>query len=188
MQLKMTHLRPFIILAIIANVLTIALYNYAANQPGGTGELLSFIVLWIPAIWITTIVLTIVQLIKLRKKLFSNGKTKWTLLTLIFCTPIPLHFSYKLIHPTSDTLQSGSSYSPKDGKVYKSENWYYVSDNRQKYVDMYFIADSLDEKTNGENAFKKDSIWTYFTKSGDTLKVEKYNSGKLISTKKYGDK
>jgi hypothetical protein len=184
----MTQLRPLIIIAIIANLLTIALYNYAASQPGGTGASLAFIVLWMPAVWITTIVLTIVLTLKRRQKLFVSGKTKWTLLALLFCTPIPLYFGYQLTHPAPDTLRSGSSCSPKDGKIYKSENWYYTSDYRQKYVDMFFIADSLDEKENGENAFKKDSTWTYFTKAGDTLKVEKYKDGQLISSKQYADK
>lgn len=184
----MTQLRPLIIVAVIANILTVALYYYAASQPGGTGASLAFIVLWMPAVWITTIVLTIVLALKRRKNLFVNGKSKWTSLTLLFCTPIPLYFGYQLTHPTPDTLRSGSSYSPKDGKIYKSENWYYTSNYRQKYVDMYFIADSLDERANGENAFKKDSTWTYFTKTGDTLKVEKYNAGQLISSKHYVDK
>lgn len=184
----MTHIRPLIIIAIIANLLTIGLYNYAASQPGGTGASLAFIVLWMPAVWITTLVLTIILTIKRRQKLFVSGKTQWTVATLLFCTPIPLYFGYQLTHPTPETLRSGSSYSPKDGKIYKSENWYYTSNYRQKYVDMYFTADSLDEKANGENAFKKDSTWTYFTKTGDTLKVEKYKDGKLISSKKYVDK
>jgi hypothetical protein len=184
----MTQLRPLILIAIIANLLTIGLYNYAASQPGGTGASLAFIVLWMPAVWITTIVLTIILTLKRRKKLFVSGTTKWTVTTLLFCTPIPLYFAYQLTHPTPETLRSGSSYSPKDGKIYKSENWYYTPDYRQKYVDMYFVADSLDEKANGEDAFKKDSTWIYFTKTGDTLKIEKYKAGQLISAKQYKGK
>ena len=106
-------------------------------------------------------------------------------MTLIFCTPIPIYLGYRLTHPTPETLRSSSSYNPKAGVIYKSESWYYTSNYPQKYVDMYFVADSLNEIRNGENAFKKDSLWTYFTKTGDTLKVEKYKAGLLISAKKY---
>ncbi|MBV4360519.1 hypothetical protein [Pinibacter aurantiacus] len=184
----MTQLRPFIFIAIIANILTIILYDYAASQPGGTGASLAFVVLWMPAVWITTIILTIILALKRRRILFTTGKTKSTILTLLFCTPIPLYFGYLFTHPTPESLRSSSSYRPADGKIFKSESWYYTSNDQQKYVEMYFIADSLDEKKNGENAFKKDSTWTYFTKKGDTLRVEKYNAGQLISSKKYEQK
>lgn len=181
----MTQLRTLIAIAIIANLLTIALYNYAESQPGGTRSSLAFIVLWMPVVWITTIILSVILTLKRRQNLFVSGMTKWTLLTLLFCTPIPLYFSYQLTHPTPDTFRSGSSYKPKDGKIYKSENWYYTSDYGKKYVDMYFVADSSDENTHGDNAFKKDSTWIYFTKTGDTLKVENYKDGQLLSSKKY---
>ena len=181
----MTPHRPLIIIATLANLLTISLYNYATNQPGGTGASLAFIVLWMPAVWITTIVVTLILVLKRRNKLFVNGKTKWTALILLFCTPLPLYFGYRLTHPTPETLRSSSSYNPRDGKIYKVESWYYTSNYQQKYVDMHFIADSLSETRIGEKAFKKDSTWTYFTKNGDTLKVEKYKTGQLISTNQY---
>jgi hypothetical protein len=185
---KMTKLRPLIIIAVIANFFTIALYNYAASQPGGTGASLAFIVLWMPAVWITTIVLTVIMIKKRRQELFAGGKTKWTLITLLFCTPVPLYIGFQFTHPTPETLRSGSTYISKNGKIYKYENWYYTSDYQKRYVDMYFVADSSDEKTNGEKAFKKDSTWTYFTKTGDTLKVERYKAGQLISSKQYAEK
>ena len=50
------------------------------------------------------------------------------------------------------------------------------------------IADSLDQKANGENVFKKDSVWIYFTQAGDTLKVEKYKAGQMISSRQYVEK
>ncbi|RYE50249.1 MAG: hypothetical protein EOP48_20100 [Sphingobacteriales bacterium] len=184
----MTQLRTLIIIAIIANFLTIALYNYASSQPGGTGASLAFAVVWMPAVWITTIVLTIVLTLKGRQKLFVSGKTAWISLTLLFCTPIPLFIGYQLTHPAPETSCSSSSYRPKDGKIYKSEYWYYTDNFQPKYVDMYFIADSLDEEKNGETAFKRDSTWIYFTKSGDTLKVEKYEDGQLISLDHHADK
>lgn len=184
----MRQLRPLILLAIISNLLTIGLYNYAANQPGGTGASLAFALMWMPAVWITTLILTIFLTLKQRKKLFVRDITKWTVATLLFCTPIPLYLGYRLTHPIPETGRSGSSYWPKGGKIYKSENWYYTADYRQKYVDMYFVADSIEEKSKGENAYKKDSTWIFFTKTGDTLKVEHYNNGRLISSRQYANK
>ncbi|GAB3354922.1 hypothetical protein GCM10027566_16720 [Arachidicoccus ginsenosidivorans] len=85
-------------------------------------------------------------------------------------------------------MRSSSSYRPKNGKIFKSENWYYTADYAKTYVDKYFVADSIEEKSKGENAYKKDSTWIYFTKKGDTLKVENYKNGQLISTKQYANK
>jgi len=181
----MSVFRPLIIIAIVANALSIFLYNNAASQPGGTGALLAFIVLWMPAIWLTTMVLTLILAVKQRKTLFAAGTIKWAILILLFCTPIPIYLGYQLTHPTPETVRSSSSYDPRDGKVYKTESWYYSADPRQKYLDMYFVADSIDERRTGENAFKKDSVWIYFTKTGDTLKVEKYKAGQLISVDQY---
>jgi len=181
----MTSLRPLIIIAITSNLLTVVLFNVASSQPGGTGASLAFIVLWMPAVWITTIILTLIITLKRRRVLFANDKPIWTIATLLFCTPIPLYFGYKLTHPTPETSISSSSRNLKNGSVYKIESWNYTSDTRKKYVDMYFIADSLDEIRNGENAFLRDSTWIYFTKTGDTLKVEKYKEDQLISIKEY---
>ena len=59
------------------------------------------------------------------------------------------------------------------------ERWQYKSG--QVYVDKYFTADSIDERTLGEGAFKKDSTWIYLDETGDTLKVEKYKDDSLIN-------
>lgn len=141
--------------------------------------LLFFSLIWMPVLWISTLVITGILVFKWRKKLFGGSQTKWTIAILLFCTPIPLYIVFLFLYPTPEVLRSGSSYIPKNGKVYKTENWYYPS-NQQKYVDMYFVADSLENEINGENAFKKDSTWIYFTKTGDTLKIEKYEEGELI--------
>lgn len=85
----MTPLRPLMIVSLLANLLTIALYHYAASQPGGTGASLAFIVFWMPAVWMTTMIVTIIITFKQRSKLFGIGKTKWTIATLFLCTPVP---------------------------------------------------------------------------------------------------
>lgn len=67
-----------------------------------------------------------------------------------------------------------SSYQNIAGKRLKMERWEY--ENGQIYVDKYFTADSIAERTVGEEAFKKDSMWIYRDESGDTLKIEKYKN------------
>ena len=68
----MIQVRPLIIVAILANLLTLILYNYAASQPGGSGLELVFIVLWMPAVWLTTILVTLIIARTKRKLLFKT--------------------------------------------------------------------------------------------------------------------
>lgn len=68
----MTQLRTLIIIAFLANLLTIILFNYAANQPGGSGVAMLFALVWMPALWLTTIVATIIISIIKRKYLFQK--------------------------------------------------------------------------------------------------------------------
>jgi hypothetical protein len=104
----MKRLRILIIIAVIANLLTICLYADAARQAGGTGALLGFVLLWMPSIWIITFVSAILLTIIWRKQLFNKILTLWTILTLLFCTPIPILAIYKGTHPTPETTRSGT--------------------------------------------------------------------------------
>lgn len=179
----MIQLRLLIIIAVIANVLTVIGYKYAASQPGGTSTSLAFVVVWMPVIWISTIILAIIVAVKGRKKIFVGNK--WILATtiLLFCTPVPLFIASQLTGSSNTGVaRSSSSFSRKDGRIYKTEKWYYTGNYLQTYVVMHFSADSTDEAREGEFALKKDSTWTYFTIKGDTLKVEKYKAGELLST------
>ena len=177
----MQKLRILIIIAIIANLLTIGLYTHAAEQPGGTGELLGFVLLWMPSIWIITFVLAILLAIIWRKQLFNKTLTLWTILTLLLCTPIPVLSIYKGTHPTPEIMRSSTSVYPANGQVYIVEDWHYTS-NRKTYLKKYFCADSAEEKRIGEAAYKRDSFWVYRAPNSDTMKIEKYRRGTIISS------
>ena len=181
---KNTQLRPLIIIAILANLLTLALYIYVAGQPGGSGLALLFIVLWMPAVWLISIFVTIVIAIIKRKSLFKKPLVRWTFLTLLFTTPIPAIAFYYLTHPTPETRSDGMMTNTIDGKIYKMETWEKTSTHK-KFADKLFVADSAQEAMYGDKAYKKDSTWIYFDDNGDTLKLEYYKDDSLISTKQF---
>jgi hypothetical protein len=181
----MRQLRPLIFIAVTANSLTLILYSYAASQPGGTGIFMYFILFWMPAVWLTSIIATVVIAIIKRKKLFHGQIFKWTLLTMLFATPLPILALMYLI--SSKDYREGTSVNHKDGKVYITETWA----NRSNYIrtlEKHFTADSIQERTYGEKSYKKDSSWIYFESNGDTIKIEYYKNDNLISTKQFKTK
>lgn len=178
----MTQLRTLIIIAFLANLLTFVLYNYAASQPGGSGVAMLFALAWMPALWLTTIVATIIFSVIKRKFLFQKPVVRWTLLTLLFTTPFPAIAFYYVTHPTPETRSDGMETNTIDGKVYKTEFWIKTA-THNKFADKRFIADSSQEAMFGDKAYKKDSDWVYFDDHGDTLKIEYYKNDTLISTK-----
>ena len=68
----MTQLRPLIIIAVLANLLTLISYNYTASQTGGSGASMIFVFPWMAAIWLAAIIATIVIIINKRKLLFQK--------------------------------------------------------------------------------------------------------------------
>ena len=177
----MNKILPLIIIALFANLLTIVLYDYAHSQPGGTGTGLAFAVIWMPALWLTTLITAAVIAVKRSKIIFQSPLLKWSLPALLFCTPIPALILYNITSPTPETLRSSSIYRTSGGKIYKTEYWYYTS-NRNDYVQMHFVADSAAERMQGEEAFKKDSTWIYLSSKGDNSKIETYKEGRLITS------
>jgi hypothetical protein len=180
---KMTQLRTLIIIAFFANVLTLVLYNYAANQPGGSGVAMLFALVWMPALWLITIITTIIISIIKRKSLFQKPVISWTLLTLLFTTPLPAIAFYYVSHPTPETRSDGMMTNTINGKVYKTEFWERTATHK-KFANKRFVADSAQESLYGDKAYKKDSDWVYFDDNGDTLKVEYYKDDSLIATKR----
>lgn len=178
----MAQLRTLIIIAILANLLTLLLYNYAANQPGGSGVAMLFVFVWMPALWLITIITAIIILIIRRKYLFQKSIVRWTVLTLLFTTPFPAIAFYYVTHPTPETRSDGMMTNTINGKVYKIEFWERTATHK-KFADKRFIADSAQEALYGDKAYKKDSTWVYFDNNGDTLKLEYYKNDSLIATK-----
>jgi hypothetical protein len=178
----MIQLRPLLIIAVIANLLTIALYSYAASQRGGSGMAMLFGLVWMPVLWLLSIVATIIIAIIKRKNLFQKHILIWTVLTILFATPIPAIAFYYSTHPTPETRSYGMEGNTINGKAYKTEFREWTSTHR-KFAYKYFVADSAQEATYGDKAYKRDSTWIYFDNNGDTLKLEYYKNDSLIATK-----
>ncbi|MFI5406333.1 MAG: hypothetical protein ACHQ1D_07445 [Nitrososphaerales archaeon] len=179
----MKQLRPLIILAILANLVTIVLYNYMASLPGGSGIDLMFALVWMPAVWIITIITTIIILVIQRKYLFQKSIVGWTVLTLVFATPFPAIACYYVMNPTPETRSDGMSINIINGKIYKTESWEKTASHK-KFAIKRFVADPAQRALYGDKAYKKDSTWVYYNNYGDTLKLEYYKNDSLIETKR----
>jgi hypothetical protein len=66
------------------------LYVISANQPIGNWSGLYFLYLEMPVIWLAALISLIVFTIRGRKIIFFGVTLKWTLLAVLFCTPIPM--------------------------------------------------------------------------------------------------
>lgn len=141
-----------------------------------------FTLAWMPALWLTTIVTTIIVSVIKRKYLFQKSIIRWTLLTLVFTTPFPAIVFYYVTHPTPETRRNGMMTNTIQGKVYKTEFWE-RSRTHKKFAYKRFVADSSQEAMYGDKAYKRDSTWVYFDNNGDTLKLEYYKNDSLIAIK-----
>jgi len=63
----MKSILPVVIVALLANLITVILYLYAGGQPGGSGLTLVFTVLWMPALWLISIAISLVYALINRK-------------------------------------------------------------------------------------------------------------------------
>ena len=107
--------KTLIIIAFSANLLSIISYLNAADQPGGTGALMGFLIWTFPTIWIITFALT-VTLCLANKSWFKLEYLRWTLITLPFCTPIPFAFLL-LITSIGENKISNYNYTPAPYQV-----------------------------------------------------------------------
>lgn len=86
----MLKLRILIFIAIIANGFSFILFRYISGIKGALGVPFVAGVLWLSALWLVTIVITIIVLRINRKALFEPSIRKWTILASLFCTPLPV--------------------------------------------------------------------------------------------------
>ena len=153
------------------------------GQPGGTGAPMMFMLFWFPGIWIVTFIIATVLTVRNRKDWFATKK-RWTIISFILCTPIPIMiivgFGLRTYGTENGARGAMTMYNYRDGQRLKMQRWEYK--NRQKYVDKYYKADSLKELIDGEAAFLKDSVWIYYDEDGRIIKKEQYKNDKLIST------
>ena len=175
----MNKLLRIALLAFIANLLTIALFNYVKTLPGESGTTWFLMLLCLPLTWLTSIIIVIIWVYRGRKTLLKRPLLKWAIPLVLFCTPVPLAvIYYNFIEPetycTETNLVTGSNYT------LRHEEWVYYSNNKMA-VDKYYRSGVVDAEENSTD--NRDSVWIYFDKAGDTTKVETYKNGKLISVR-----
>ena len=175
----MKKLLPIIIVAVIANAITFSFYCYAAGEPEGSDLSLAF-ALTVPAVWVITLITVIIITIRRRKAIFKKGGLFWKLLVLLFGTPIPFLIVFLILSPPFAIYQAQSGYYPHNGYTIKNEEWNYPDGKHA--VTKYFRLNSEKYERAPESAFKRDSTWVYFDKTGDTTKMEWYKNGRLIRT------
>jgi len=103
---------------------------------------------------------------------------KWSISLILFCTPIPLLLL--LVLTIANSYGAESDYIQKNGYTLRHEEWVYRS-NGKMAINKYYRMKTPDETD--ESNDKRDSTWVYFNKDADTVKIEQYNNGKLISTR-----
>ncbi|MGB8194243.1 MAG: hypothetical protein WCF67_20090 [Chitinophagaceae bacterium] len=149
-------------------------------QPGGGGAAMAFGFVLFPAIWLIAFVMAMGFFFLDRKVLLKKKMIMRSMICIFFCTPIPFLLAFNAIDLTRNAYLASTTIAHRNNKIYKSEYWNYTS-GTMTYALKHFVADSLEEISIGEKAFIKDSTWIYFDESGDTLKIEHYKAGKLIS-------
>jgi hypothetical protein len=175
----MKKLIPLISLAVIANILSSPLWFYLhATTINDNNKAVGFLFLMaLPALWFITVIVALILSVVKRKDIFTKKIWMWTVLTLLFCTPIPIMaLSFLFIQPKADF--NSPIYTYKNGVAYKNHTARY--DNDKIYVVETFTADSAAASiTEADSAYKPCGTWVYFKPNGDTLKVEHYGNPKI---------
>lgn len=152
----MKSILPIAIVASLANLITVILYLYAGSQPGGSGLTLSFTVLWMPALWLVSIAISLVYTLINRKVLFKRGQLNWTLPSLLLCTPIPI-WVVAAILLYSPTYGAESDYITRNGYVLWHEEMVY-SGKGGLALDKYYRLKSADQVVDDESQLPRDSV------------------------------
>jgi len=164
----MYKLRKIIIIAVIANVASFILFRYVSGIKGALGVPFVVGVLWLSALWLVTMVITGIVLRINRRTLFEPAMRKWTLVSALFCTPLPAIALFFLLGRNPEIYCGDIHTVFENNKAYKTESWYRRSTGKRYMIKRYV------SEVPGSEIFKKDSIWVYFDEQEDTLKVEVY--------------
>ncbi|MBI0400567.1 hypothetical protein [Cyclobacterium marinum] len=148
---------------------------HASTMTGGTSLIYAVI---FPVFWGLILIAVGILTFKNRKTWFEKSMSLSTIVLLLFCTPLPLLAFTELTKP--EMTRSGTDYWPKDGVTLKTETWIYKPG--QIAAKKYWTLETENWTEKSVDEFKRDSIWVYFDKNGDTLKTEHYENDKLIKT------
>lgn len=177
----MTKLRYLVIIAAVANLLSFLLFNYAASKPGGSSVAMVFTIIWLPALWLSAILITGIVLAVHRKDLLRKPTLKWALMASFFCTPVPAILVSALMNKKGELHMCMINTRFENGKTYRTEEWIRTSTGKL-FAIKHFVAIDQEKLYMKEKAFKKDSLWAYYDEQGDTLFTERYANDQLMAT------
>jgi hypothetical protein len=165
--------------------------NYLEGLTQGMA-MMGVIILPLYFILISILVATL-SIIK-RKKWFNKRILFSTIFCLFFCSPIPPmlavffpvmaeKFSNEKRIVSEEGAYNGSSSTRllkyNNGETLKEETLYLNDTSRTVAEIRYWV------KTESLKEFTKDSTWIYFNNKKDTIKIEYFNDGILLKTKKF---
>jgi len=167
-----------ILLIIAVGFLLINLLFYKNAETLNGGRAMIYIIIY-PLFWIITLITVGILAYKRRNEWYTNELKISTIILLLLCTPLSIWGFYSLIRPEIELSSTG--YNPKNGITIKSEWWNYNSG--QTAVRKFWKLNTENYGGYDDSEYKKDSIWIYYDKTGDTIKIEKYKNDKLIEIK-----
>ncbi|WP_282124725.1 hypothetical protein [Algibacter mikhailovii] len=170
--------KTLLFIAIGFLIINVFFFKNAETLNGGRAMIYIFI---FPLFWIATLITVGILAYKNRKEWFSKEMKISTIFFMILCTPISIWGFSSLTRLEIELI--GTGYNPKNGITIKSETWNYNSG--QTAIIKFWKIDTENWASNDEKDFKKDSVWVYLDKKGDTLKIEKYKNDQLIERTEY---
>lgn len=178
-----------LIIAIINILGYVVIFNYLDGLSSGMA-IIGVIILPVFIIFITILVL--VLCIVYRKKWFNKNILFSTIISIILSTPIPilLYFAIQDSLPKGKTIvmQDGGECGPtchyssttyNTGEVYKEES-IYENDSSGVIIEKRYWY-----KSENSTELKKDSTWMYFNHDRDIVKIEYFDEGRLLNTKRF---
>ncbi|WP_373060431.1 hypothetical protein [Zunongwangia sp. H14] len=151
-------------------IINLLFFRNLETLNGGRAMIYVFI---FPLFWIATLITVGFLAYRNRREWFSNKMKVSTIILLILCTPLSVWAVSSLARP--EIHLGGTGYNPIKGITIKSETWNYNSG--QIAVTKFWKLN-----TDDNSGYKKDSIWVYYDKKGDTVKIEKYKNDQLIES------
>jgi hypothetical protein len=173
---------PLVLVALLANVSTVLFFELSGPISAPTLDELIPKIIWLPIMWLLSMVIAVVVAIRNRKMLFGKSMLKWTLPILLLCTPITLSVINELLSQNA-SIEAETEHIRGPGYVIRQEEWVYAHGGAIA-VTKYYRLNKDDDQGILDDLYKEDSTWTYFDKKGNILKIEKYKDGKLIDIAK----
>ena len=163
-------------IAIAYNIINFLFWKHIENMNDATSMIYLFI---LPLFWFISIIFLVILGLKNKLTWFNENYRISTIIILLFCTPI--FFLTIRSFNSSDIYRDSTGFLSKNGYTIKYESWSYNNGSRK--VTKYWKVPEINCYECDSTRFKKDSTWIYLNEKKDTIKVEVYKDGKLISRK-----